>query len=213
MSSEAQINANRENAKRSTGPISIDGKERAAQNNFRHGLFSRRDVVPPEFEEEYQIMAANLTAQLAPATPIEEVLVRQLVSASWRLERCAQIEARLDPETEPELDNLYNQIERVRNSANRLLIRTMAELRRVQTEIETRRARMKPEDADQPPFATLCDTAQLTRNLTALESRDRRRKIGFESQNTQTTEDPRSSAPLTDPDSAPDLASNRQIAA
>jgi hypothetical protein len=40
MTSSSQIRANRANAKRSTGPRTIEGKSRASRNAVRHGLFS-----------------------------------------------------------------------------------------------------------------------------------------------------------------------------
>jgi hypothetical protein len=42
MASERQIAANRRNAKRSSGPRSAAGKDRASNNAYRHGLFSTR---------------------------------------------------------------------------------------------------------------------------------------------------------------------------
>jgi hypothetical protein len=38
MASERQIEANRRNARNSTGPRSRSGKKRASANAFRHGL-------------------------------------------------------------------------------------------------------------------------------------------------------------------------------
>jgi hypothetical protein len=42
MASERQIAANRRNAQKSSGPRSDQGKQRASDNAYRHGLFSRR---------------------------------------------------------------------------------------------------------------------------------------------------------------------------
>ncbi|MHC4331688.1 MAG: hypothetical protein ACYSWW_26580 [Planctomycetota bacterium] len=39
MSTEAQVNANRENAKKSTGPRTPEGKTAVSQNAVKHGLF------------------------------------------------------------------------------------------------------------------------------------------------------------------------------
>jgi hypothetical protein len=38
MASERQIAANRQNARKSTGPRSASGKKRASWNAYRHGL-------------------------------------------------------------------------------------------------------------------------------------------------------------------------------
>jgi hypothetical protein len=45
-----KLRANRENAKRSTGPRTIEGKSRASRNAVRHGLFSAalRDARRPD---------------------------------------------------------------------------------------------------------------------------------------------------------------------
>ena len=48
--SEKQIAANRQNAKKSTGPRTISGKQRASRNSFRHGL-SLTPVHDPQDEE------------------------------------------------------------------------------------------------------------------------------------------------------------------
>jgi hypothetical protein len=42
MASERQIEANRRNAQKSSGPRSDPGKQRASSNAYRHGLFSGR---------------------------------------------------------------------------------------------------------------------------------------------------------------------------
>ena len=49
MASQRQIAANRENARRSTGPNTTPGKERAARNAFRHGL-----CIPPGLSHDHE---------------------------------------------------------------------------------------------------------------------------------------------------------------
>ena len=137
MSSLAQINANRENAKHSTGPITDSGKSRASQNSTKLGLFARRDYVPDDLREEYNHLRDSLTAQLSPCSPLEEALTREIVSAQWRLERCAQIEANLTEA--PELTPTGIAIERARASASRTFWRALRELRRIQTDQTARR--------------------------------------------------------------------------
>ena len=64
MSTEAQIRANQENARKSTGPQSVTGKARVAQNARKHG-FSSREVIltSPEDVEAYDELIADYTAQ------------------------------------------------------------------------------------------------------------------------------------------------------
>jgi hypothetical protein len=101
MATQAQLRANRANAQRSTGPKSVEGKQRSAQNSRTHGLTARRhrtcvDVVlqsedPLAFEE----LHAAYRAQFQPVTPAEHALVDQLTAADWRLRRAWRIETAL----------------------------------------------------------------------------------------------------------------------
>lgn len=52
MTSEKQIEANRENALKSTGPLSIEGKSRASKNAMKHGILSKNLVVSGEKTSE-----------------------------------------------------------------------------------------------------------------------------------------------------------------
>ena len=60
MRVSARVRANRENAKRSTGPKTKEGKERAARNAFKHGL-SIPATELEEYSQEIQIFAQQLT--------------------------------------------------------------------------------------------------------------------------------------------------------
>ena len=84
--------ANRENARHSTGPVTIQGKWRASQNARTHGLTSKiiPDSLKPdgtapvneagEPENEYQILLDLYVADLNPETQREFDLVRSLAS-------------------------------------------------------------------------------------------------------------------------------------
>lgn len=92
MASDSQINANRENARRSTGPQTADGKAHSARNATRHGLLAREAVLPEEDPQEFSDLLASLEAEFQPAAPSEELLVRDMASAQWRLRRLTRIE-------------------------------------------------------------------------------------------------------------------------
>ena len=52
MTSRKQVEANRRNAKKSTGPNTADGKRRSAKNSIKHGLFANEIVLDgPEHGE------------------------------------------------------------------------------------------------------------------------------------------------------------------
>jgi hypothetical protein len=90
MATEAQIQANRSNAEKSTGPRTPEGKEKASQNSLKHGLFAREGVIRGEDPEEYEIHREMLLDQLDPVGPLEAILAARIVDLSWRLGRAAQ---------------------------------------------------------------------------------------------------------------------------
>ncbi len=90
MTTKAQVQANRANAQKSTGPRTPEGKETAAQNALKHGLFAREGAIRGEDEQEFEGFRENLLRQLVPGTPLEEVLADRVVDLSWRLKRAAR---------------------------------------------------------------------------------------------------------------------------
>jgi len=90
MVTAAQIDANRSNAQKSTGPRTPEGKETASQNALKHGLFAREGVIRGEDEEEFEMHQERLLDQLNPAGALEEILAERIVDLSWRLKRAVQ---------------------------------------------------------------------------------------------------------------------------
>jgi hypothetical protein len=95
MATESQINANRENAKSSTGPKTAEGKAKSSRNNTKFGLFATANCVQPEEKEDYENFCTALWTTLAPADPVEEVTAAEFVRNAWRLRRCAMAEETL----------------------------------------------------------------------------------------------------------------------
>jgi hypothetical protein len=95
MTSLRQIEANRHNALKSTGPKTEDGKERSRRNALRHGLTAETVIKPLESRNEYRAFEAAILTEYLPQTPIEQELVRRLASLFWRLRRATSIETGL----------------------------------------------------------------------------------------------------------------------
>ncbi len=94
MSSEARIEANRRNAKRSTGPKSYAGKAASARNAIRHGLSSRTlTILPKEDSEELKQLVEEITSEFKPITGAENFFVDQMIHARWKLARIQRLEA------------------------------------------------------------------------------------------------------------------------
>ena len=87
MATEAQINANRQNAKKSTGPRTARGKEVVSQNAVKHGLCAKKNVIRTESQEEFDTFLDEMIEDLAPAGGMELMLAKRIVSLAWRLRR------------------------------------------------------------------------------------------------------------------------------
>ena len=87
MTTEAQIEANRRNSRKSTGPKTEEGKNRSKLNALDHGCRANVLVLPTEDFGEYQqeLNAWNLSWQ--PRNPVEEFLVERVVNLSWLAKR------------------------------------------------------------------------------------------------------------------------------
>jgi hypothetical protein len=92
MGSERQVEANRGNALRSTGPKTLAGKRVVARNAVKHGLLSRELVLPDESPSMLNELRARLRADLRPEGTLEDVLVDRIVASIWRLRRLGRVE-------------------------------------------------------------------------------------------------------------------------
>ena len=93
MTTEKQIQANRANAQRSTGPRTANGKRRSAQNALKHGLTAATPVLPDEDPAAFQALRDRMFSHFDPISHLEEELVEDLVSVLWRLRRVPAIES------------------------------------------------------------------------------------------------------------------------
>jgi hypothetical protein len=92
MSSLKQIEANRRNALKSTGPITPEGKERSRRNAVRHGLTAETVIAALEDCEDYQAFEAAVISDYDAESAAERELVLRLASVLWRLRRATGIE-------------------------------------------------------------------------------------------------------------------------
>jgi hypothetical protein len=91
MSTEKQINANRQNAQKSTGPKSDEGKAAVSQNAVKHGIFSQ-SVIKGENEADYEAFHNKMLDEMKPVGPTEILLAARIVGLWWRLERAERIQ-------------------------------------------------------------------------------------------------------------------------
>ena len=92
MTTPQQIEANRLNAAKCTGPRTEAGKAAAALNALRHGLLARELLVKGESAEDLTAFAEGVRARLAPVGELEIFVVNRVIAAAWRLRRAVAVE-------------------------------------------------------------------------------------------------------------------------
>jgi hypothetical protein len=90
---EAQIKANRQNAKKSTGPTSAQGKAASSRNGLTHGLSANKHILLDEDPEEFLLLLKDLYDRFRPVGLAEEKLVQRIANDQWRLDRAIPMEA------------------------------------------------------------------------------------------------------------------------
>jgi hypothetical protein len=95
MTSFRQIEANRRNARRSTGPTTEEGKQRSRCNAVRHGLTAETVIGALEDAEDYQAFEATIIADYDAQSAVERELVLRLANLLWRLRRATTMETGL----------------------------------------------------------------------------------------------------------------------
>jgi hypothetical protein len=92
QSSQAKFEANRANAKKSTGPKSDRGKANSRQNATKHGAYATAVLLRGEDEALYTLIKAEQNKKYKPATFVEKALVTQLIGELWNLRRITKAE-------------------------------------------------------------------------------------------------------------------------
>src|SRR3954468_3931138 len=95
MTSFKQIQANRLNTLKSTGPRTEEGKQQSRQNALRHGLTAETVITALENAADYQAFEASIALDHQPRSTTERELVSRLASVLWRLRRSTAIETGL----------------------------------------------------------------------------------------------------------------------
>ncbi len=95
MATSAQILTNRQNAQKSTGPRTPQGKRASSLNSTRHGLTSQLVLLPGEDAFFYNAFSAKILMELAPQGTLEQMLAQSICDMQWRIERARKNEANI----------------------------------------------------------------------------------------------------------------------
>jgi hypothetical protein len=92
MATQSQIDANRRNAQKSTGPQTPAGRAAVRHNALKHGLTAEVLIPSREEQPEFDRLCDAFEAEYQPIGPTEETLLEILVAATWRLGRARKAE-------------------------------------------------------------------------------------------------------------------------
>src|ERR1700738_5101774 len=92
MTSYRQIEANRRNALKSTGPKTEAGKQASRCNAVRHGLTAETVIGALEDAEDYKAFEAAIIADYDAQSAVERELVLRLANLLSRLRRATTME-------------------------------------------------------------------------------------------------------------------------
>jgi hypothetical protein len=95
MATERQLEANRANSVRSTGPKSLLGKARSSMNACKHGLTAQAVVIEDEDPAQFDVLRHALQEEFEPHSLMERELVERLAGIMWRIRRIPKFEAAL----------------------------------------------------------------------------------------------------------------------
>ena len=87
MSTLRQIEANRRNAQKSTGPTSVTGKAASSMNALKTGIHAKSLVLPTEDPAELDELVEDSYRSFHPTTPEARSLVDEFIYCEWSLRR------------------------------------------------------------------------------------------------------------------------------
>lgn len=81
-----------QNANRSTGPRTPEGKLASSRNSLKHGLSTGELIIAGENPTAFETLLAALLAEYQPATVTEELLVKELAESHWLTHRALRMQ-------------------------------------------------------------------------------------------------------------------------
>ena len=93
VNSLKKVQANRNNAKKSTGPRTENGKAWAKRNAVKHGLRAEHIITVGENKIEFEELKDQFVKELQPIDIISMQLVNRIVLTAWNLQRSDKIQS------------------------------------------------------------------------------------------------------------------------
>jgi len=152
MATEKQIEANRLNAQKSTGPKSPEAKAKVSMNSLRHGMRARALVLRSENEGRFHQLCDELEAEWQPQTTTEMALLEKMAVAQWKLVRAERREAMVcEVYTDQKQEAMLEPLAKFQERFDRAFFRALRELEKLQ---KIRRQTAPPPAKEVPAVAT-----------------------------------------------------------
>lgn len=140
MSTSAQIEANRANAQKSTGPVTAEGKAASSKNSFKHGLTAgpeHRFNLSESDQADFDELCSGLRPQLQPKGLLEEKLFIAYCWAMYRSDLARNMEIWAEDQWMQDVENeanlrRYERMSKYRMMHERSASRARKELAEVQ---------------------------------------------------------------------------------
>src|ERR1017187_3999144 len=95
MSTFRQIESNRRNAQKSTGPTSVTGKAASSMNALKPGIHAKSLVLPTEKLADLQQLIDEYYQSHYPASPEARIMLDEIIRCEWTLRRLGAAETQL----------------------------------------------------------------------------------------------------------------------
>jgi hypothetical protein len=168
MATQKQIDANRRNAQKSTGPKTDEGKSITRLNARREGFTGQIVILDAEDRPHFEKFKSGLVADLQPKTTLELSLAHAIAWDTWRLNHLRAVEHNLyalgaedpaaladDPKIQPAAADAatflhesahFNRLSLYEQRLTRNLHKNLATLRDLQTERRRNEANAQAEE-------------------------------------------------------------------
>jgi hypothetical protein len=93
MASKKQVDANRRNAEKSTGPRTPEGKAKVRLNSLKHGLCAQDSILPGEDVQAFNDLTQSFHQQYMPTGATELFCLHKMLLCYWRTRRIGRMEA------------------------------------------------------------------------------------------------------------------------
>src|ERR1022692_1511108 len=166
MSTLRQIEANRRNSQKSTGPTSVTGKAASSMNALKTGIHAKSLVLPSEKLADLELLIEEYYQRPRPASPEARALVDDLIYCEWLQRRLRAAETQLwaydhedcfEPHDKYPLGQVashkskaFGQLQWRFNCTRRASQRALQELKELQAEAQAAPASAPPVEAAPP---------------------------------------------------------------